>query len=85
MFAQENLKLCINPKNDILVKASNGLKFLGVQIFPRGRRLISRNIIKISQNMNRTNISSYYGLIKQHQKKNIKLYNWQVLEKINNE
>lgn len=38
-FLTNVIKLTINPKNDLIVKAKNGLKFLGVEIWPTGRRL----------------------------------------------
>ena len=41
-FTKESLKLNINKKNDILIKARHGLRFLGVWIFPNGRRLMKR-------------------------------------------
>lgn len=84
-YIQENLKLNINKKNDILIKAHQGLKFLGVQIFPNGRKLMKRNLLRISRKLNLMNVPSYYGLIKQHNPKKIKEFSWKVLEIINYE
>lgn len=71
----------INAKNDIMIKARQGLKFLGVEIFPRGRRLNKRNLQRVKTRLNLNNISSYNGLVKKHNKqKNIKEFNWLVLE-----
>ncbi len=80
-FLQEELRLEINKKNDIIIKASWGLKFLGVSIFPKGRRLKKRNLTRVKENLNLKNISSYSGLIKKHSKiKKIKEFNWIILD-----
>ncbi|MBU4257161.1 hypothetical protein KKC04_01995 [Patescibacteria group bacterium] len=84
-FLEEKLQLKINAKNDIIIKASWGLKFLGVEIFPTGRRLNEKNWNKAKMRLSRQNISSYSGLVKQHSKgKRIKEFDWIVLEKLNN-
>ncbi|HLC94083.1 MAG TPA: hypothetical protein VJH96_00765 [Patescibacteria group bacterium] len=83
MFLQKKLLLAINPKNDVIIKARWGLNFLGVEIFPSGRRLNKRNWHRAQTRLNQTNISSYSGLIAQHSKrKRIKEFRWIVLEKI---
>lgn len=78
------LRLEINLKNDIIIKARWGLKFLGVEIFPSGRRLNKRNWDKAKTKLRLQNISSYGGLVKQHSKiKKVKEFNWIILEKLN--
>ena len=81
-FLSKILHLEINRKNDIIVKAKYGLKFLGAEIFPMGVRLNRRNRHKISSRLNHRNISSYSGLIKKYDKKNLKYFNWQVVQKM---
>ena len=84
-FLVENLQLEINTKNDIIVKARRGLKFLGVEIFPKGRTLNKRNWQKARARLNLRNISSYSGLVKKHStEKRIKEFNWIVLDKLTN-
>lgn len=84
IFLQEKLRLEINAKNDIIVKARQGVKFLGVVIFPGGRRLGKRSWNRARASLKHENISSYSGLIKQHGKeKRIKEFNWTILEKLN--
>jgi len=84
-FVYEKLKLEINKKNDIIVKAKRGLKFLGVWIFPFGRRLNKRNWSRARVLLNNANIASYSGLVKQHSKqKRIKEFNWVIIEKLIN-
>jgi len=83
-FLKVKLKLTINPKNDIMVKVKRGLKFLGVEIFSKGRRLNKRNWIRARNRSNLKNISSYDGLIRSHSKiKRVREFNWIILEKIN--
>lgn len=85
-FLKEKLRLEINAKNDIIVKARQGLKFLGVEIFPAGRRLNKRNWRQAKAKISHKNIVSYSGLIKQHCKeKRIKEFSWIILEKLNSE
>lgn len=76
-FLNNKLKLEINSKTDIVVKARWGLHFLGVEIFPRGRRLNKRNWRRIFERCNLSNVSSYAGLVRKHSnKKKIKYFNW---------
>ena len=85
-FLREKLWLEINTKNDIIVKAGCGLKFLGVEIFPKGRRLSKRNWNRARERLKLKNIPSYSGMVKQHSKeKRIKEFNWRILEKLNND
>ena len=85
-FIKQKLGLAINVKNDIMVKTGQGLKFLGVWVFSKGRRLNKRSWSRAQTLLNNKNISSYSGLVKQHSKgKRIKEHNWIILEKLNNE
>ena len=82
-FLESKLKLQLNPKNDIIIKPSHGLKFLGVKLYPSGRKLTSRNKKRIANRLNSRNISSYYGNIKQHEnKRSQKLFSWQTHNKL---
>ncbi len=83
-FIKNNLLLQLNKKNDILGKCRNGVRFLGVKIYPNGRKLLDRNYRKISKNLNDRNIASYRSLILQHSLKNLKKFDWLILEKIEN-
>ena len=82
-FARESLHLEINRKNDIIIHAKQGLKFLGVEIFPKGRRLKKRNWRRVEDRLNVENAASYKGLVDKHSKeKKRKYYNWIILDKI---
>lgn len=82
-FLKEKLRLEINAKSDIIVRAKQGIRFLGVEIFPKGRRLNDRNWRRAESRLNSANISSYSGLVKKHSKgKRIKEFDWIILEKL---
>lgn len=84
-FLGQNLKLTLNPKNDIIVKVKHGLHFLGVHIFPKGRRLNTRAWLRSQTKLNYKNIGSYYGLVRKHSKaKKIKALQWHILETFKN-
>lgn len=79
-FLKNRLNLCINCGNGVIIKAKGGLKFLGMNIYPKGRALNKKNLLRIDKKLSLKNISSYLGLAKKHlNKKSIKYYNWQVL------
>jgi hypothetical protein len=78
------LLLQLNKKNDILEKCRNGAKFLGVKIYPNGRKLLARNFRKIGRNLNSKNMASYRSLILQHSPKYLNKFDWLILEKIEN-
>jgi len=83
VFLNERLSLALNPKNDIIVPAKDGLHFLGVDIFPMGRRLKKRNRHRTHDRLNRQNVSSYRGLIEKHENsKRIELFDWYILQKL---
>lgn len=81
-FLSEVLYLKVNERNNFIVKIKDGLKFLGVGIFPKGMRLNRKNWDNINSRLNYRNVSSYRGLVKQYDKKNFKYFNWKVIDKI---
>ncbi len=83
-FLQSTLKLELNVKNDKIIKARHGLRFLGVIIWPHGRKLQKRSIGRINARLNLKNISSYRGLLLKHSPKKKKIFAWSVYEKILN-
>lgn len=84
-FTANMLKLRINSKNDALFKARHGVNFLGVRIFPQSRKLSQRNIKRIDSRVCLNNLSSYWGLIKQHQPWQLKEFNWKITNMMNDE
>ena len=82
-FISESLKLAVNSKNDHIVKARHGLKFLGVQLWPSGRRLTKRNRRRVGRKLDGANLSSYHGVIFKHEKRKLqKSFDWQILERV---
>lgn len=79
-FLKNSLGLEINRKNDIILPVRRGIRFLGVDIYPTGRRLKKQNWRHVQNKLNPLNFSSYYGLIKQHDLKKIKNLNWLMLQ-----
>lgn len=78
-FLGKKMNLYINPKNNIIIKPKQGLHFIGVDIFPFGRRLNKRNWKKIINNLETKNFSSYLGLVKKHSnRKKIRETNWRI-------
>ena len=80
-FLQENLGLAINRKNDIIVPVKRGVHFLGVEIFPTGRRLKYRNWQRLRTRLAYHNISSYHGLVRNHgNKKQMTYFDWLIIK-----
>lgn len=82
-FLKLKLNLTLHPKNDIIIKAKQRLRFLGVEIFPKGRRLNKRNSARAQNRLSAGNVISYSGLVRKHgNKKRVKEFNWIVLRKL---
>jgi RNA-directed DNA polymerase len=80
-FLSDELKLTLHAKNNVLVKARHGLKFLGVELWSSGRRLSKRNMIRIDARLNLKNVPSYHGVIAKHGSPKLKKWlNWKVHE-----
>ena len=65
-FLQNILKLQFNPKSDKIFKARYGLKFLGVVLWPNGRKLNKRNFARMYGKLALNNSGSYFGVMKYH-------------------
>ena len=82
-FLKNALKLEVNPKSDRMMKPQHGLKYLGVKLWPSGRTLTKRNLLRTKQRFAPNNISSYSGFMKKHGSKNqLKEFSWLVYEKL---
>lgn len=82
-FLSNNLRLEINARSDIIIKANRGLRFLGAVINPYDRRLNKRNNRRLRRRINLTNLSSYSGLISQYKKDKINEIDWLAVELLN--
>ena len=75
----ERMNMHVNTKNNIILRPKQGIHFLGVDIFPFGRRLKKRNWKKVTGNLKDKNFSSYLGLVKKHSnRKKIREMNWRI-------
>lgn len=82
-FISNELKLTMHPKNNFIIKTKQGLKFLGVVLYPHGRKLSKRNTNRIKNKLNERNVSSYWGIISKHSKqKTTREFQWELLETI---
>lgn len=81
-FLDEKLRLAINFKNNIIIRPKWGLKFLGVIIDPNLRVLNKRNQKRIIKKLNLENLASYFGLVKQYDRRKLIEFNWQIMEKL---
>jgi len=82
-FIENELKLDLHPKNNLIVEAKHGLKFLGVILYPSGRRLSKRNQARIKDRVNLRNSGSYWGVISQHETvEKIKDFQWDLVDSI---
>jgi len=82
-FLERNLKLQLNPQNNKIIKTRNGLKFLGVLLWPDGRSLTKRNLQRVTDRLNLHNAPSYYGLIWKHEGiRKRKLFDWILSEQL---
>lgn len=81
-LATERLGLTINPKHDIVVPARAGIKFLGVWLYPGGRRLVKRARQRIKRRLSFSNAASYSGLVRGHDSEKASTrFPWLLLEK----
>lgn len=82
-FISNELKLTMHAKNNLIVKARDGLKFLGVELWSSGRRLSKRNQSRIDARLNLRNTPSYHGVVAKHGGPKLrKRLAWQVHELI---
>ncbi len=82
-FLKHDLRLDINCRHDIIIKANRGLKFLGVVIYPWNRWLSRRNNKRLRLRINLGNLSSYSGLIKQYEPDKLTEINYLAKELLN--
>ncbi|OVE78566.1 hypothetical protein BVY00_02465 [bacterium G20] len=77
----ESISLAVNPELDQVQAVKKGIKYLGVEIWPNGRRLQKSIRRRILKQLGLPNQGSYRTLVKSHENpKYIKLLDWQVLE-----
>lgn len=86
LFLTTELCLALNRKHDIIVPVRAGLRFLGVHVYPTGRRLNKRNWSRATERLNHRTVASYRGLVRQHATaKRRKEFMWHILKSLNEE
>jgi len=80
-FLREELSLRVNPKIDYIRPAYRGVEYLGVQIWPSGRRLQLKPRQRVINRLQTSNASSYKALVAVHEKpRRLKSLNWRLME-----
>lgn len=78
-FLNDELFLTVNPKIDHIKPVSEGVSYLGVNMWSHGRRLQPRVSVRIGQRLNESNVASYTALVSAHQKrKRLRELKWQL-------
>lgn len=82
-FLARELSLSINPRVDTIKPARYGTSYLGVDLWPNGRRLDKDARNKMAANLSIRNISSYKSLAAHHQSiKKIRCFDWRVIKQL---
>ncbi len=82
-FLENQLQLQLNPKNDIVVPAGQGIRFLGTYISPQEQRINRRNRKRIQRRLSNRNAASYSGMIKRYGvAADRKEFSWRLLDTI---
>jgi len=77
----DQLSLSINPKIDRIEQSRKGVSYLGVDIWPNGRRLQSSVRKRIIGRLDKHNVSNYKALLLAHeQSKWLKHIDWLMLK-----
>jgi len=80
-FLKKHLKLDLHAKNDLVLKAKDGLRFLRVVLYPPGGKLNNRNRKRVLERLNVRNAGSYSGMVKQfEEKKYLKRFQWELFD-----
>lgn len=82
-FLSDELKLSPNPRHDYVQPAHKKLSYLGVDVWPNGRRLQRSVRRRIERSLSLGNLASYKALTDHHQPpRSQKQFLWQIVDKI---
>jgi len=85
-FLADYLGMTVNLKHDRVQPASHKLAYLGVDLWPKGKRLQVRTTQRINQRLELRNVASYRALVKQHQpRRYAEQFAWNVVDLIDEE
>ena len=80
-FLYTELGLSLHPNMNLIKPVRHGVAYLGVNLWPSGRRLDHAAKTKLKANLNLSNIPSYKSLIAHHHsKKHLRRFEWAVSE-----
>lgn len=80
-FLSEELHLTVHKRNDVIFPCSDGLRFLGCNIFPAHRHLKKQSWNRVLKRTDLHNVSSYHGLVHAHSDQMTRKYfDWRVME-----
>lgn len=81
VFLRQALQLGLHPRNDLIVPIRRGVRFLGQEMFPKGRRLVRRTRRRWEERLRLGNIASYHGLVRNlRSAKVMRLFHWKVFQ-----
>lgn len=80
-FLYDYLHLAVNPAHDRVQPAARRLDYLGVELWPSGRRLPARTHRRMQERQGLHNLASYSALLRAHQPSRYhKRYCWQTID-----
>lgn len=81
-FLAKQLKISLNLQHDRVQPSRSKLRYLGVELWPSGKRLQPRVLKRIDCNLGRHNLASYHAILTHHQpNKYKKRFYWKLLDK----
>lgn len=84
-FLEDTLKLTINPNNTTLQPTNRKLRYLGVELWPKDRRLNAQMRSIIKKRLSENNYESYDAVLCNHgTKRDITKLRHDMLDKLNN-
>lgn len=82
-FLTAELGLSVHPNVDAIKLVRTGISYLGVDLWPTGRRLDKDASSKMAANLNIRNVPSYKSLLAHHQSiKQIRRFDWLLMERL---
>lgn len=78
-FLSRELRLSLHRKINLITPVSKGVSYLGVDVWPNGRRIDSEAKTKMKKNLNLRNVSSYKSLTSKHEStKHVARFEWTI-------
>jgi hypothetical protein len=80
-FLDDKLLLTVNSKIDHIQPVPHGVSYLGVDLWPHGRRLQPQIRERVNNRLTKHNVASYRSLIATHEaSRQLKKLDWQICE-----